>query len=79
MMEESCAINDIEMECANQGDLGYKGQLIKQVNKQAFIPQPVLKTKALRWHMPIIGEVPMSKSTLHFRLMISFSVFHPRL
>lgn len=29
MMEESCAINDIEMECANQADLGYKQQLIK--------------------------------------------------
>jgi len=47
---------DIEMECANQVDT-YGKELIKQVT----YVQPALKTKALRWHMPIIGEVPMSK------------------
>lgn len=52
--------NDIEMECANQEELHQNKRVLKQAAKLKK-PEPVLKSKALRWHMPIIGEVPMSK------------------
>lgn len=80
LAEESFQINDIEMECANQADLGYKQQLIKQVASAALSSAPALASKALRWHMPIIGEIPMSKLILKssFTFFI-FSVFHSRM
>jgi len=49
---------DLEMEAVNQPDLPstplFKPQAVPKVKS-------ALKSKALRWHMPIIGEVPMSK------------------
>lgn len=59
--EESYNLNDIEMECVNQGDLSEKELELKQIPKIDDRPKPLLKSKALRYHMPIIGEVPMSK------------------
>jgi hypothetical protein len=50
--QESFNPEDIEMECVNEMDKG--GQLHQK-------PTPILKSKALKWHMPIIGEVPLSK------------------
>jgi hypothetical protein len=61
MPEESYNLNDIEMECVNEGDLSGKELDMKQLPKVDASPQPLLKSKGLKWHMPIIGEVPMSK------------------
>ena len=61
-LEESYNLNDIEMECANEGDLDeQKAVNFNKLPKVEAKPKPLLQSKALRWHMPIIGEVPMSK------------------
>jgi hypothetical protein len=72
-------MNDIEMECVNEGDLTRKQLDLQQVPKVDTKPKPLLKSKALKWHMPIIGEVPMSKFLIPLYLLYFFcSVFHPR-
>ena len=53
------------MECAKNEDMneGYAEPVAKPVPQPpAAMPERVLLSKALRWHMPVIGEVPLSKS-----------------
>lgn len=52
------------MECTNNEDLNesYIPPVAKPVPlPPAALPERVLRSKALRWHMPVIGEVPLSK------------------
>jgi len=55
---------DIDMECAHLQEEqdsemnAYNKQKVTSTTKKE---EPILKSKVLRWHMPIIGEVPMSK------------------
>lgn len=55
---------DIEMECAHleeDQDTQMHGFSKLKDASATRMEEPILKSKALRWHMPIIGEVPMSK------------------
>ena len=56
---DSYHYNDIEMECANQDDIHQSKRHVKEPKQSK--PEPILKSKALRWHMPIVGEIPLSK------------------
>jgi len=50
------------MECAKNEDMneGYAEPVAKPVPQPpAAMPERVLLSKALRWHMPVIGEVPL--------------------
>ena len=52
------------MECAKNEDMndGYVAPVVKPIQQPpAAMPERVLLSKALRWHMPVIGEVPLSK------------------
>ena len=61
---------DLEMEIVQETDLS--GNNIPQEK----LPQHQLQSKALRWHMPIIGEIPLSKYLQKFNPI--FSVLHSR-
>jgi hypothetical protein len=70
-------LNQIEMEYAqiedqpdNEGSFSGIGQAPLTVEEE----KPLL-SKTLRWYMPIIGEVPMSKYQI-FSYFSKFSVLH---
>ena len=67
---ESYNPGDLEMEIVQETDLSANNSL------PALKPEPFLKSKALRWHMPIIGEVPLSKYH-HFYLICLVVFFIP--
>ena len=61
------------MECVNMGDIDTRHHQKQARAVKNNIPQQrKLKSKALRWHMPVIGEVPLSKFNLF--LILSFLI-----
>ena len=67
--DEGYQSNDIEMEIVNENDADMVVDNINNRKENQHDNTTQLKSKALKWHMPIIGEVPISKYILYLFLI----------